>query len=121
MDTKTLAQINGIARSVTMWAAGILIALGQFAPLVNEQTLVSLGLHGRSLQIALTISGLLMAACRMITTKSLASKGGLVAVVTPTDAVPQNAIIQKPAEPAPIVDATVIPATPVPPQPTSGV
>lgn len=69
------ASVQGAAKSITIWVGGLLVVLGQLAPYINEQTLVSLGLHGRSLQIALTASGLLMAACRIITTKSLADKG----------------------------------------------
>jgi hypothetical protein len=70
-----LATVKGVANSVTMWAAGILLALGQIAPYVNEATMVSLGFHGRSLQWSLTIAALVMAACRFITSKSLADKG----------------------------------------------
>jgi hypothetical protein len=71
----TPASIKGAAKSITIWVGGLLVVLGQLAPYVNEATLVSLGLHGRSLQIALTLSGLLMGACRIITKNSLADKG----------------------------------------------
>src|SRR5450631_650888 len=71
-----LDAIKGAAKSITMWAAGALLALGQIAPLVNEQTMVSLGLHGRSVQWALTGAAFVMWACRMITSQSLSEKGG---------------------------------------------
>jgi hypothetical protein len=108
MDTSTLAKINGAARSITIWTGGLLVVLGQLAPYINEQTLTTIGFHGRSLQIALSASGLLMVACRMITTKSLAAKGGLVSVVVPPSVASQDAIIQPPPDaPTPQLAAVV--------------
>lgn len=75
MNDTVFATAKGVAKSITVYVAGVLIALGQLAPYVNEATMVSLGFHGRSLQFALTAAGLVMAACRFITTKSLADKG----------------------------------------------
>jgi hypothetical protein len=83
VNAATLATAKGVAKSVTMYAAGILLALGQVAPFVNESTMISLGLHGRSLQISLTVAGLVMAACRAITTKSLADKGTVAPAAPP--------------------------------------
>ncbi len=84
----TPASIKGAAKSITIWVGGLLVVLGQLAPYVNEATLVALGVHGRSLQIALTASGLLMAACRVITTNSLADKGVPAAPVVAASASP---------------------------------
>lgn len=79
--------IQGAAKSITIWVGGVLVVLGQLAPLVNESTMVALGLHGRSLQFALTASGLLMAACRLITKNSLADKAAPAVVAAPTASV----------------------------------
>lgn len=84
----TTDQIKGAAKSITIWVAGVLLAAGQLAPYVNEATLVSLGLHGRSLQLALTISGIVMMACRLITSKSLADKGAPPAPAAPVSPTP---------------------------------
>lgn len=67
--------IKGAAKSITVWVGGLLVVLGQLTPLLSEDTFVALGLHDRSLKLALTISGLLMLACRTITKNSLADKG----------------------------------------------
>lgn len=69
------STVKGAVKSITVWASAALVVAGQVAPYVNEATLVQLGLHGRSLQIALTASGLVMFFCRMITRQSLAEKG----------------------------------------------
>lgn len=119
MNTNTLATINGIAKSVTMWVAGILVALGQVVPFITPETLASVGIeHGPTATRILTVAGIIMGLCRFITSKSLATKGGLVAVdvqAAPTAANPapapvaQDAILQPPpAAPAPAL-ATVSP------------
>jgi hypothetical protein len=108
MNTKTLAQINGAARSVTIWAAGILLAAGQVVPYITPETLASLGIeHGPTATRILTLCGLIMAACRLITKKSLADKGGLTTVSIPsTPEQTANAIIQKPSDSAPVSGST---------------
>lgn len=78
-----LDLMKGAAKSITMWAGGVLLALGQIAPFINEQTMVSLGLQGRSVQFALTAAAIVMWACRTITSKSLTEKGGGEAVPPP--------------------------------------
>jgi hypothetical protein len=72
---KIPASIQGAAKSVTMWAAGILLAAAQVVPYVNADTLASLGIEGHTATRILTVCGLIMAACRVITNKSLADKG----------------------------------------------
>jgi len=67
--------VKGAAKSITVWVGGVLVVLGQLAPLLSQDTFVALGLHDRSLKLALTVSGLLMVACRAITTNSLSDKG----------------------------------------------
>lgn len=104
MNTKTLATINGIARSVTMWAAGILLSLGQIAPYVTPETLASIGISdGAGARKILTVCGLVMAACRLITSKGLADKGGLVQVTVPAapaaQPTVQDAIVQPTVKP----------------------
>jgi uncharacterized membrane protein len=81
---KISASVQGAAKSVTMWAAGILLAAGQLVPYVNADTLASMGIEGHTATRVLTICGLIMAACRVITNKSLADK----AVPTPAVAAP---------------------------------
>lgn len=76
MNPTLLSSMKGAAKSVTIWAGGVLLALGQIAPYIDKDTLAMLGLHGASMQRTLTVAGLIMWACRMITTKSLAEKGG---------------------------------------------
>jgi|SRR5580692_9387956 hypothetical protein len=68
--------MKGAAKSVTMWAGGVLLALGQVAPYVNQDMLDSIGIQGKSARISLTIAALVMWVCRTITTKSLSEKGG---------------------------------------------
>jgi len=71
-----LDAMKGAARSITIWAGGVLLALGQVAPYVDQDMLESIGLHGKSMRLTLTVSGLIMWVCRTITTKSLSEKGG---------------------------------------------
>lgn len=101
MNTKTLATINGIARSVTMWAAGLLFSLGEVAQYVTPETLASVGITDAvGAHRILTAAAIIMAACRLITSKGLAAKGGLVQVAVPAAPTVQDVIVQpKPENP----------------------
>lgn len=106
MNTSTLAIINGMARSVTMWVAGALVALGQFVPYITPATLASVGVtNAVTATRVLTACALVMALCRFITNKGLAEKGGLVQVSVPAATTPtiQDAIVQ------PVAPATIPP------------
>lgn len=107
MNTKTLAIINGIYKSVTMWAAIILGALGQAMPFINPENLALAGIeNAKTATHILTWCAIVMAACRLITKSSLAVKGGLVTVIIPS--IPEqttDAIVQKP------IDSPVPPTT----------
>lgn len=97
MNTSTLATINGMVRSVTMWAAAALVALGQFVPYITPATLASLGVTDAvTATRVLTGCALVMALCRFITNKGLAEKGGLMQVSVPAATTPtvQDAIVQ---------------------------
>lgn len=78
------STVKGAVKSITVWASAVLIVAGQIAPYVNEATLVAAGLHGRSLQIALTVSGIVMLLCRLITSTSLADKGAPAPTAPPS-------------------------------------
>lgn len=82
---KIPASVQGAMRSITIWAAGALLAAGQIVPYVNADTLASLGIEGHTATRVLTICGLIMGACRFITSKSLADKAPAPAVtISPT-------------------------------------
>lgn len=75
MNTNTMQTIQGMAKSITMWVAGALLALGQLVPYVTPATLASLGItDGVTATRILTACAVIMAVCRYITKQSLASK-----------------------------------------------
>lgn len=113
MNTSTLATINGMVRSVTMWAAAGLLTLGQVVPYITPAMLTSLGITDPvTATRVLTGCAIVMFLCRLITKKSLADKGGLVQVSVPAAPTPtvQDAIVQ------PIAPATVVIPKPENPQ-----
>ncbi len=83
MNANTLAAMKGSARSITMWIGAAFLALGQIAPYIDQSMLESIGLHGKSMQITLTVCGLVMWACRAITKQSLVEKGSAPIVPPP--------------------------------------
>jgi hypothetical protein len=90
------ASIKGASKSVTIYAALIILILSNVAPLVPV-LLAQLGLHAQTIQAVGTFGAIVMTICRVITTTSLADKGA-DAVVDAAAAVP--------AAPAPVTPPT---------------
>ena len=111
MNTQILAVVNGIFKSVTMWDAGAIATAAQILPDVTPDDLVAIGVTD-PVQVAKTMTrcALLMAACRFITSKSLAHKGGLTPVEIQSTGERVDAIIQPAAPPtAPVATPVTTP------------
>jgi hypothetical protein len=74
------ASLKGASKSVTIYAALIILIISNVAPLVPV-LLGQLGLHAQTIQAVGTFGAIVMAICRVITTSSLADKGADAAAV----------------------------------------
>jgi hypothetical protein len=86
------ASLKGASKSVTIYAALVILIISNVAPLVPV-LLAQLGLHAQTIQAVGTFGAIVMTICRVITTTSLADKGD--------DAPAAPAVVLPPPEPEP--------------------